>query len=202
MADTGQWRLSANVQGSRRLGAVVRRLRDGRETILGATRGGTLPTGTTLTRKRGTLTVYAGTRDDAERARSAVEQALRAQHKVAELSISRWDEDVAAWRQVEPPLTGEARERDEARARAAARDVTRALLFPTLGRRERAALTRLAEDAPRAGVECTVTERRRRLGIDLRFTVTGPASKVAAFIVHLESAYQATHMPPHGSTGP
>jgi hypothetical protein len=199
--DTGQWRLRANVQRSSRLGAVVRQLRDGREKLLGVARGGRLPAEPVLTHKGDTLFVYASTRDDAERARSAVEQALRGESQVAELSISRWDESVADWRQVEPPLAGEARELDAARARATTRHVTRALLFPTFGRRERAALTRLAEDAPRAGVECTVTERRRRLGVDLRFTVAGPASKVDAFIARVESAHQAMHMP-DGSAGP
>jgi hypothetical protein len=197
----GSWRLRADVQGFGRLGAVVRRLRGGRFMILRVASGGTLPTGTVLTHRRDRLFVYGPTQADVERARSAVEQALRAESRVAELSISRWDEDVADWRQVEPPLAGEARELDEARARAATRHVTRTLLFPTFGRRERAALTRLAEEAPRAGVECTVTERRRRLGVDLRFTVAGPASKVDAFIARMESAHKAMHTP-SGSAGP
>jgi len=192
--DTGQWRLRANVQSSGRLGAVVRRLRRGAK-LLGIEHVGTLPAGTVLTRRGSTLFVYAATRDDAERARSAVEQTLREESLVAELSISRWDESVADWRQVQPPLTGEARELDEARAQAAAQPVTRAVLFSTFGQRERAALTELAEDAAPAGVECTVTEHRRRLKTDLQFTVAGPAFKVDAFIARVESAHKAMDVP-------
>ena len=134
-------------------------------------------------------------------ARRAVEAALRTTDQDAELSISRWDEDLVDWHQVEPPLAGEALELHEARMRDATRHTTRFLACTVVGRRERLLMTSLADDAQQAGVECTVREERRLLRTRLTFTISGPASKADRFFTFVSTEISRLDVPPAGGSG-
>lgn len=180
MTDSQEWRLKAELHGSDEIDDVLDRLR-GREQVLGTTVGGALPAGVDLTHSGSTLFVYAATRSTVDSARSAIESLLRTTEGRADIHISRWDTDVEDWRQVEPPLTGEARKLDEARVQAAQRPETRTLTF-VVGPRERLAFVASATDFAReAELACDVAEARRWRRTCLTFTVSGPASKVDAF---------------------
>jgi len=82
------------------------------------------------------LFAYAATREELERLRARAEALLGEQAGATHIRVSKWDPDVESWRQVDPPLDGEARELDEALARAGTRDETRTLPC-TVGRLER-----------------------------------------------------------------
>lgn len=198
MTDTAEWRLRATSRGSDRLDEVIRRLRGGGEKFLGATVGGTLPLGAALTRDGDTLFVYAPTRSHVESARSAVDEALRSVGRSADLSISRWDADAEIWHQLDPPLTGEARELHEARVRDATRPAMRTVTCTAVGRRQRGLLTSLADDAQGRGVQCSVTEERAWLRTRLTYTISGPAAKVEAFASYVKSQIDAMRQPAAG----
>lgn len=200
--DTTEWRLKARGRAAGdTFHAVTRLLRGGGEKILGATVGGTLSPDAVLTHKGDTMFVYTTTHGQIVTARSAVEAALRTVGQAAELSISNWDEDLADWHQVDPPLAGDALELHEARMRDATRHTTRFLACTAVGRKERLLLASLADGAQQAGVECTVREEPRRLRTRLTFTISGPASKADRFFTFLRTEIGRLDVPPT-SAGP
>src|SRR5438132_11270194 len=72
---------------------------------------------TVVTHDGNVLFAYAPTRSALERAREAIEAALRADAVIAAIQTSHWDDRVDEWVQVDPPL-GRAAKRDaEARER-------------------------------------------------------------------------------------
>jgi hypothetical protein len=115
-------------------------------------------------------------------ARSAIEGVLRAAGRSADLLVSRWDEDVGEWRQIDPPLADWERKLDEAHTIEARRPETRTLTC-VVGRLERAWLeSYIVNYAQRQDLECTVAEDRHLLSAHLTFSVSGPAFKLDEFV--------------------
>jgi hypothetical protein len=179
--DDQNWRLRAVFGDAESAGDVLERLR-GREEVLGNEVGGLLPFGVTLSRNDRVLLVYASTRSGIDGARRTIEGVLHAAGLSAGVCLSRWDEDVGAWRQVDPPLSGSERELDEARAREAMRYETRELSF-LVALLDRALVEGLVLDlARRRGLDCAVEVKQRLLFVRLTFSVGGPAFQLGRFV--------------------
>lgn len=174
------WRLRATFDPPNGIATVFERLRS-RERVLGSEVGGLLPSGTLLSRRHNTLSVYASTRSDIDLARMAIERVARTAGLGADVCVSRWDETVRAWRQVDPPLDGQEQELDEARALEAIRQETRKLSYLVPWTARAHVEGPLRDLAQRQGLDCAVEEKRRLLGVYLTFSVTGPAYKLDEF---------------------
>jgi hypothetical protein len=140
-----------------------------------------LPSGTALSRSHDALVVYAATRSDIDLARMAIERVARTAGLSADVCVSRWDERVRAWRQVDPPLDGQEQELDDARAREAIRQDTRELSYLVAWTVRAHVEGPLRDLAQRQDLDCAVEEKRRLLGVYLTFSVTGPAYKLDEF---------------------
>jgi hypothetical protein len=180
------WLLRATFDPPNGVAAVFERLRS-RERVLGSEVGGLLPSGTLLSRRHNTLSVYALTRSNIDLARMAIERVASAATLGADVRISQWDETVRAWRQVDPPLDGQEREMDEASAREAIRPDTRNLSYLVAWTARAHVEGPLRDFAQRRGLRCTVEEKRRLLGVRLTFSVTGPAYKLDEFAEYARS---------------
>jgi hypothetical protein len=179
--DDQTWRLRAAFGHANSAGDVLERLR-GRDEILGSEVGGLLPFGVELSRNDRVLLAYASTRSGIDGARRVIEGVLHAAGLSADVCLSRWDEDVGAWRQVDPPLAGSERELDEARAREAMRYETRELSF-LVAWTDRALVEGLVLDLARSrDLDCAVEVKQRLLFVRLTFSVGGPALKLDQFV--------------------
>jgi hypothetical protein len=177
------WRLRAAFDVPHGVADVFERLR-GRERVLGSEVGGLLPSGAVLSRRDDALFVYASTRSGIDGARLAIERVARAIGLSADVRVGRWDEGLREWRQVDPPLTGQEHELDDARAREASRQETRELSY-LVGRLDRPLVEGpLLDYAQRRGLDCTVEEKHRLLSVRLTFSITGPAYKLDEFADH------------------
>jgi hypothetical protein len=99
------WHLRATFDAPNGVADVFERLHR-RERVLGSEVGGLLPSRTVLSRRHDALVVYALTRPDIDLARMAIERVARTTELSADVRVSRWDERLRAWRQVDPPLDG------------------------------------------------------------------------------------------------
>jgi len=175
-----EWRLRAAFDVPHGVADVFERLR-GRERFLGSEVGGLLPFGVWLSRRDDALFVYAPSRSGIDGARLTIERVARAIGLSADMRVSRWDEGLREWRQVDPPLAGEEHELADARAREAGRQETR-VLSCLVGRLDRPLVEGpLLDFAERRGLGCTVEETRRLFSVRLTFSVSGPAYKVDEF---------------------
>jgi len=194
------WRLRVELDGATGVGDLLDRLRGGREEVLGSEIGGSLPFGVVLTRNGDVLFAYASTRSGVDGARRAIEPVARGAGFSADLRVSHWDSHVKAWRQVDPPLSGEERELDEVLAREATRHETRELSY-LVRRLDRARVESLILDfAQRRGLDCTVEDKRRLLSIHLTFSVSGPASMLDEFVNYARHVVKS-HGLPMGTAG-
>lgn len=135
-----------------------------------------------VTHNGGTLFAYAASRADLDGARARVEQVLAADGVPGRIVISHWDDRIADWLQVDPPLEGEAQEAVESTLAAAEQVATRTGVV-TAGRLSRETVEQAMLDAARdLGLTCEVSEHRHLLTAQLTFTVTGPSGKVDQFM--------------------
>jgi hypothetical protein len=201
MPDDQNWRLQAKLDSRDGIEELVKRL-SAHEEVLGASVNGALPPGVELSHEGDTLFAYASTKLSVDGARSAIRGVLGAERRNAEMRVSRWDADVEAWRQVEPPLTGEELARDEARALEAARHDTRTLKF-LVGRIERSAVeAEIASYAEARGLDCTITHKNHVLLTRLTVTMSGPTSKLDEFEEYARSVVTRTSWGGDGPIGP
>jgi hypothetical protein len=201
MSDDQNWRLQAKLDSRDGIDELIKRL-SAHEEALGASVNGVLPPGVELSREGDTLFAYASTKLSVDGARSAIQGVLSAERRGAEMRVSRWDADVEAWRQVEPPLTDEELARDEARALAAARHETRTVKF-LVGRIERSAVeAEIASYAEARGLDCTIAQKNHVLLTRLTVTISGPASKLEEFEEYARSAVKQMSWGGDGPIGP
>jgi hypothetical protein len=114
-------------------------------------------------------------------ARAALEAALRAHEISASATVSHWDDRVEEWVQVDPPLTGMAKDAAEARERGAEHVESRTLVA-TIGKLVRSEVEQTMQDgAAKLGLECELHEHPHLLSTQVAFTVTGARRKLDEF---------------------
>jgi hypothetical protein len=140
-----------------------------------------------VTHDGATLFAYAATRAGIDAARDAVGSALAAHAVEGAFRISHWDDRIAGWLQVDPPLTTN----EQAEADAVVADAEQIETRTVVARAGRLARENVEEamqaSAADLGLECSVVEHHHLLTTQLAFTVTGPRGKVDQFAAGLEA---------------
>jgi hypothetical protein len=190
--DDQNWRLKA------RLDVEDRRTRlDG---ILGRVRGPDIvkevgkavPHDAVITHDGNLLFAYAASEASLSTARRAIEAALRNDGIEADILISHWDERYDEWLQVDPPLTGKAKRKQEAIERADEHVESRTMIA-SAGREIRGEVEQTMQRwADKLGLRCEVIEHPHLLTTQVAFTVTGPKRKIDEFAEGLRAEELAT----------
>lgn len=195
-----EWRLQAAFGDARGAGELFERLHR-REQILGNEVGGLLPSGVVLSHRGAVLFAYASTSAGVDAARSTIRRLADAAGIAADVRVSRWDRYVKAWCQVDPPLSGEDRELEEAHACEAARHETRELSY-LVRRLDRSRVEGIIlAFAHQRGLDCFVEAERRVLNVRLTFTVSGPASLVDEFADYAGDMIKSHGLPMGAAVG-
>jgi hypothetical protein len=180
--DEKDWRLQATLDAPARGGSspsLIERLRGhGVDDELRAA----VPHDVVVTHDGDKLFAYAASEALLAQAREAIEQTLREDGITASIRVSDWDDDLDAWRQVEPPPNADEQRRQAAAAHDADAVQTRTVVA-SAGKLIRAEFEQsLSEWAQRLGVKCDVVEHPHLLTTQVAFTVTGPKRKVDEFV--------------------
>lgn len=178
MADDQNWRLKAQVATPVHAGALEALVDRIRHTDLG---GETGREDVVVTHDGQLLFAYAASEDTLKIARAAFAAALGREGLDAELVESHFDDGLDDWRQIDPPLSGQAAQREDALERDAKVQETRTLIA-SAGKLERAELEQsMREWAEQLNLELTITEHRHLLTCQVLFEVTGARRKIDEF---------------------
>ena len=138
------------------------------------------------------LFAYAETESALTAARAAIEGVLRRDGVNASICVSHWDEQLDEWRQIDPPLTGEAKRIEDAAERDAEAVETRTMVASS-GKLIRTEFEQTVRDwAGRLGLECKLVEHPHLLTTQVAFTVTGHKRKIDEFAQGLKAEELAT----------
>src|ERR1039458_2951700 len=158
VSEDQDWRLQAQLEVGDTRGAATH--------LIGRLRGpnvvhdveGAVPHDVVITHDGKLLFAYAASEATLTAARGAIEAVLEGDGVKASIRVSRWDDDLAAWRQTDPPPTAE-QERLEAAAEIDADAIETRTLVASSGKLIRAEFeqTMLAW-AEKLGVECRSEE--------------------------------------------
>jgi hypothetical protein len=186
--DEKDWRLQAALHSSDpkpALAGLLKRLRGEPRADAGAAPG--VADDVVITHDAAQLFAYAASEAALGRARAAIEAGLNSAGLDATITVSRWDESVFDWEQVDPPL-GEAEARARERTdRAATATETRTVVVK-VGREVRSEFERSMQiSAGELGVECKLVEHPHLLRTQVSFTATGPHNKVEEFFRGLKA---------------
>lgn len=190
--DDQSWRLKAKLD--------VEDTRSKLDHILGRVRGPdivkevgkTVPHDVAITHDGNLLFAYAASEASLSTARRAIGAALRNDGIEADILISHWDERFDEWLQVDPPLTGKAKQRQEAIERADEHVESRTMVAST-GKEIRGEVEQtMREWADKLGLRCEVIEHPHLLSTQVAFTVTGPKRKIDEFADGLRAEELAT----------
>jgi hypothetical protein len=199
--DDQNWRLRAKLGAEDRrseLGAEDRRSKLDR--ILGRVRGPDIvkevgeavPHDVAVTHDGNLLFAYAASEASLSTARRAIEAALRNDGIKADILISHWNERYDEWLQVDPPLTGKAKSKQEAIQRADEHVESRTMVA-SAGKEIRGEVEQtMLEWADKLGLRCEVIEHPHLLTTQVAFTVTGPKRKIDEFAEGLRAEEVAT----------
>lgn len=185
MADDRSWRLRAELRDGALEDAVTHvRRHDAPSDAADAP----LPADVVITHDGDLLFGYATSEGSIDRARAEVE-ALP--HNAA-VVISRFDDQLDEWVQVDPPLSGEAKRREEASEQEAERVETRTLVA-SAGRMVRSEIEQTMREAAGAlQLQLTILEHPHLLTCQVLFEVTGPRHKIDEFAEGLRAFELAT----------
>jgi hypothetical protein len=151
-----------------------------------------MPHDVVLTHDGKLLFAYAADQETITAARRALESVLSHDEIKASIYISHWDEDLDAWRQIDPPSSGSERVREEAAVRDAETIETRTLVASS-GKMIRAESEQsMLEWAGKLGVQCTILEHPHLLTTQVGFTISGPKRKLDEFAEGLKAEEAAT----------
>ena len=151
-----------------------------------------MPHDVVLTHDGRLLFAYAVDQDAITAARRALESVLSHDQIKASIYISHWDDELDAWRQIDPPSTGSERVREEAAVRDAEAIETRTLVASS-GKMIRAEVEQsMLAWAGKLDVQCTILEHPHLLTTQVGFTVTGPKCKLDEFAEGLKAEEAAT----------
>jgi len=196
--DDQDWRLRAQLDvedTARSLGGVLARLRpsadDGGEEVARELEH-SAPSDVVITHDGRMLFAYANTRERLQAAHAALEQVLEREGIHATILISRWEQELDDWVQVDPPLDAEARAALAGREREAASVETRTLVAHS-GRMIRGEFEQTMRNwAAKLDLSCEVLEHPHLLSSQVAFTVTGPKGLVDEFERGLHAEELAT----------
>jgi hypothetical protein len=138
------------------------------------------------------LFAYAETESALAAARGAIEGVLRHDGINASICVSHWDERLDEWRQIDLPLTGEAKRSEEAAERDAEKVQTRTMVASS-GKLIRAEFEQIMRGwADKLSLQCNIIEHPHLLTTQVGFTVTGPKRKIDEFAEGLKAEELAT----------
>jgi hypothetical protein len=141
----------------------------------------TVPHDVVITHDGKLLFAYAASEAGLAAARSSIESVLLHDGIKASLRVSRWDNELDAWHQTDPPATAQEKLTEEAAYRDADAIETRTVVA-TSGKRVRAEFEQTMRNwADKLGVECKIVEHPHLLTTQVAFTVTGPKRKIDEF---------------------
>jgi hypothetical protein len=192
VSEEQDWRLQAQLEVGDTRGAATH--------LIGRLRGpnvvhdveGAVPHDVVITHDGQLLFAYAASEATLTAARGAIEAVLEGDGVKASIRVSRWDDDLAAWRQTDPPPTAE-QERLEAAAEIDADAIETRTLVASSGKLIRAEFEQsMLAWAEKLGVECKIIEHPHLLTTQVGFTVTGPRRKLDQFSVGLKAEDRAT----------
>jgi hypothetical protein len=154
--------------------------------------GEAVPHDVAITHDGKLLFAYAATQDSLATARLAIEAVLRRDDVNASIFVSHWDERFDEWLQVDPPLTGKAKDAEEASERDAEKVESRTMVAST-GKVIRSEVEQtMREWADKLDLRCEVIEHPHLLTTQVAFTVTGPKRKIDEFAEGLRAEELAT----------
>jgi hypothetical protein len=154
--------------------------------------GDAVPHDVVLTHDGKLLFAYAANEAALTATRSAIEGVLTRENIRGRIFISHWDEQLDAWLQTDPPLSGADAQREEGVERDEETVQTRTLVT-SVGKMIRAEFEQsLLESAQRLGIQCTILEHPHLLTTQVGFTVTGPKRKLDEFSAGLKAEEAAT----------
>lgn len=134
-----------------------------------------------LTHDGSTLFAYAREREELQGARTALLAALESDGFSAEITLSRWEEDVGDWAQVDPPLDAASQAAHDTLVRDAHAPATQTFVVK-MGADVRESFEQsMREWAERLGLRCELVEHPHLTGTQVAFTVSGPAHAVEEF---------------------
>jgi hypothetical protein len=138
------------------------------------------------------LFAYGATESMLRAARAALDAVLERRQLAATVIVSRWDDALGSWRQIDPPPAPDLELSVEAAVRTAEAVETRTLVC-VAGKLVRARFEQtMLKSASILGIECRIAEHARLLTTQVSFTVTGPRAKLDRFRVHLVAQGWAT----------
>jgi hypothetical protein len=154
--------------------------------------GEAVPHDVAITHDGKLLFAYAATQDSLTTARLAIEAVLRRDDVNASIFVSHWDERFDEWLQVDPPLTGKAKDAEEVSERDAEKVESRTMVAST-GKVIRSEVEQtMREWAKKLDLRCEVIERPHLLTTQVAFTVTGQKRKIDEFAEGLRAEELAT----------
>jgi hypothetical protein len=192
MSEDQDWRLTAELDAGNTRGAL--------DHMLGRLRGpdavkdvqAAVPHDVVITHDGKLLFAYAASRDSLVTARRAIEAVVSRDEVKATIFVSHWDVKFDEWLQVEPPLTGERKQVEEAAEQDAEKVESRTMVAST-GKLIRSEVEQtMGEWADKLGLKCEVIEHPRLLTTQVAFTVTGPKRKIDEFAEGLRAEELAT----------
>jgi hypothetical protein len=200
MSRDQDWRLRLDLDESTDLDGLVGHVRDRPDDLEGEARS-VLSDDVVLTHDDDTFFAYAVNERAIDNARDAIESVLRSEQRKGAIRVSHWDENLRAWRQIDPPLTPAEEEQlrqvsavDHARLSTAsdAESETRTVMCVT-GKLIRKSFERqMLAFAQELGLQCVIVEHPHLLSTQVAFNLMGPSSSVEQFDRYLKSEAKAT----------
>lgn len=192
VADDENWRLKAAPAQASGGGSLEHLVGATRDRELARELGGEVPHDVVITHDGSSLYAYAASEQALASARVAVEAALARAGVDARVVVSHWDGNLDEWLQVDPPLAGADRQREEAAERDAETVETRALVA-SAGKMVRAEVEQsMRRWAQQLDLELAITEHRHLLTCQVSFEVTGARRKIDEFAAGLRAEEHAT----------
>ncbi len=152
----------------------------------------TVPHDVVITHDGKLLFAYAADQATLSAARHAIEAVLEREGIEASVRVSRWDDELDQWLQIDPPLSPEEHARQEAARRDADAPETRTLVASS-GKLIRAEFEQtMRAAAEELGLRCEIIEHPHLLSTQVAFTVTGPRRKLDEFARDLHAEEWAT----------
>ena len=151
-----------------------------------------LPHDVVITHDGEVVFAYAASEAALSLARRAIEPELQRDGLRARVIVSHWDDKLDDWLQVDPPLTGVAKQREQAAERDADAIETRTLTA-SAGKMIRAEIEQsMKEWAEQLDLTLSITEHRHLLTCQVLFEVTGAKRKIEEFAQGLNAEEIAT----------
>lgn len=189
------WRLEAKLDVDDRgeLDSVIYRIRPFHEDALEKEMHDAVGHDVVITHDGKLLFAYAYTEEALERAKAAIEGALRHDGIKASLSLSVWDHDLDDWRPVDRPPGAAPPRRQVREEHDAQTSETRTLVAAAGALIKKSFEQTMSTAAQELGLECQIAERHPHLlRTQIAFAVTGPKRKIDEFAERLDAEGWAT----------